>query len=167
MVSEQAEVAPERNQRRVLVVHLHTQRAIGLLADLGDRIERRLVEVFGRHDRHPRHHDRPGFTLLAALELLGDDLIGPGHRLADAAKAELLELANVVRCPAAIRAEPKETTIPQATAPKEHPDAAVPPDVSRRLRPPSSGPLMTAAAAQVVLAPSQSAARCRAYGHNF
>jgi hypothetical protein len=33
MVSEQAEVAPERNQRRVLVVHLHTQRAIGLLAE--------------------------------------------------------------------------------------------------------------------------------------
>jgi hypothetical protein len=51
----------------------------------------RLCGYWPNYDRHPRHHDRPGFTLLAALELLGDDLIAPGHRLADAAKAELLE----------------------------------------------------------------------------
>src|SRR5260221_2193404 len=94
VVREQAEVLAQRHQRSVLIVHLHAQRAVGLLAHLGDRIERRLVEVLGRHDPHPRHQHRLGLAFFALLELLGDHLIAPGHRLADAGKAELLELAN-------------------------------------------------------------------------
>ena len=47
-VDEQAEVLAERHQRPMLVVHLHAHRAVGLLTDLGDRVERGLVEVFGR-----------------------------------------------------------------------------------------------------------------------
>src|SRR2546429_5014585 len=54
--------------RHVLVVHLHTQRAIGLLADHRNRTGLNFIDGFGSHDRFPRHHNRPGFTLLATLE---------------------------------------------------------------------------------------------------
>src|SRR6516162_1414032 len=56
-VAEQPKVLAERHQRSMLVVHLHAQRAVCLLAHLGNRVERRLLELRPRHDRHPRHQD--------------------------------------------------------------------------------------------------------------
>jgi len=87
-------VLAERHQRRVLVVHLHAQRAVGSLAHLGNRVKRRLVEVLGRHDRHPRHQHRFGLTLRPDLHLF----VVPIHHIADAAEAELLELADDLLC---------------------------------------------------------------------
>src|ERR1700730_5650871 len=92
-VGEHAEVLADRNQRRVLVVHLDAQRAVGVLRDLGDRGGRLVADLVGVHDRHPRHQDHHGLAVLALLGP-GDELVAPAHDLADVRKAEELELAD-------------------------------------------------------------------------
>jgi len=53
LLDEQPEVLAQAHQRSMLVVHLHPQRAIGLLAELGDRVERVLLELGLRDEPSP------------------------------------------------------------------------------------------------------------------
>src|SRR4029077_204023 len=94
-VDEHAEVLADRNQRRMLVVHLHAQRSVHRLRDFGNRGGRLVADLVGVDDRHPRHHDLDHHGL-AVLALLGpgDELVAPAHDLADVRKADQLELAD-------------------------------------------------------------------------
>src|SRR3989442_12120795 len=85
-VVEHAEVAPDRDQRRVLVVKLHAQRSVHRLRDFGNRGGRLVADLVGVDDRHPRHQDHHGLAVLALLGP-GDELVAPAHDLADVRKA--------------------------------------------------------------------------------
>jgi len=76
----------------MLVVHLHAQRPVGLLAHLGNRVERGLLELPLRHNCHPRHQGGGLGIALVALEL--HRLVVPVHHIADAGKAKLLQLKD-------------------------------------------------------------------------
>src|SRR5882724_1993764 len=53
LVVEHAEVAPDRDQRRVLVVKLHAQRSVHRLRDFGNRGGRLVADLVGVDDRGP------------------------------------------------------------------------------------------------------------------
>src|SRR5262245_48970483 len=73
LVVEHAEVAPDRDQRRVLVVKLHAQRSVHRLRDFGNRGGRLVVDLVGIDDLQPRHQDRHGLAVLALL------VVAPAH----------------------------------------------------------------------------------------
>ena len=61
------EVAPERDQRRVLVVKLHAQRSVHRLPDFGNRGGRLVADLVGVDDRHPRHQDHHGQAIVTIV----------------------------------------------------------------------------------------------------
>src|SRR5262249_31341010 len=78
LVVEHAEVAPDRDPRRVLVVKLHAQRSVHRLRDFGNRGGRLVADLVGVDDRQPRHQDHHGLAVLALLGP-GDELVAPAH----------------------------------------------------------------------------------------
>jgi hypothetical protein len=60
---------------------------------VGNRGGRLVADLVGVDDRHPRHQDHHGLTVLALLGP-GDELVAPAHDLADVKKADQLELAD-------------------------------------------------------------------------
>ena len=77
----------------MLVVKLHAQRSVHRLRDFGNRGGRLVADLVGVDDRHPRHHDHHGLAVLALLGP-GDELVAPGHDVADVGKPNELELAD-------------------------------------------------------------------------
>src|SRR5260370_39036916 len=77
-VDEHAEVLADRDQRRVLIVNLHAQRAVELGRASCSRSGQISVDAVSFDDKDPRHHD---LHVPAVLALLGprDGLVALSH----------------------------------------------------------------------------------------